>query len=164
MVREGEGYALLAESRGSASGLYRRLNLDVTATPLLRWSWKVAGTLPRGDEGHREGDDYAARVYVVFAHPLPWKTRAIAYIWANRLPVGQVLQNAYSANVLMLAVESGNGRSGQWVTEERDVEADYRRLFGSPPPKLQAIGIMTDSDDTRGEARAWYGSISFHPR
>jgi hypothetical protein len=163
MVQEGGAYALRADSKGSASGLVRPLDLDLSSTPIMRWSWKVAATLPRGDERRRDGDDYGARIYLIFSHPLPWKTRAIAYIWANHLPVGETLPNAYAANLRMVAVESGNARTGQWLTEERNVVADYRRLFGSSPSRLQGVGIMTDSDDTQGEARAWYGTISFHP-
>ncbi len=34
------------------------------------------------------GNDYTARVYVVFPSVLFWKTRAVNYIWANRLPRG----------------------------------------------------------------------------
>jgi len=163
MVREGDAYALRADSRGSASGLVRPMDLDLSLTPVIRWSWKVAGTLPLGDERRREGDDYGARIYLIFSHPLPWKTRAIAYIWANRLAMGESLPNAYAASLRMVAVESGNTRAGQWLTEERNVVEDYRRLFGSSPPRLQGVGIMTDSDDTQGEARAWYGTISFFP-
>jgi hypothetical protein len=141
----------------------RRVDVDLEATPVIRWSWKVAGPLPQGDERRQDGDDYGARIYLIFSHPLPWKTRAIAYIWANRLPRGESLPNAYTTNLRMLAVQSGRARNGQWLKEERNVVEDYRRLFGSSPPPLRGVGIMTDSDDTRGEALAWYGSISFHP-
>lgn len=163
MVQDGRQYALLAESRASASGLVRRLQVDLQRTPLLRWSWKVAGTHAKGDERQKSGDDYAARVYLIFPHTLPWKTRAIAYIWANRLPRGESLPNPYTANLRMLAVQSGPANAGQWIVEQRNVAEDYRRLFGSPPPALQGVGIMTDSDDTGGEATAWYGSIRFLP-
>jgi hypothetical protein len=163
MVREGRQVALLAESSSSASGLVKKIRVDLDRIPLLRWSWKVAGTLPKGDERSRAGDDYAARIYLIFPHVIPWKTRAIAYIWANRLPRGESLPNAYTANLRMLAVESGPAKAGQWIVEERNVAEDYRRLFGSPPPALQGVGLMTDSDDTGGEAKAWYGSIQFFP-
>lgn len=67
--------------------------------------------------------------------------------------------NAFTANAKMIAVESGNGNAGQWLTEERDLFADYRTLFGVDPPEAQAIAIMTDSDNTGGVAEAWYGEI-----
>jgi hypothetical protein len=59
----------------------------------------------------------------------------------------------------MMAVESGNGKAGQWLMEERDLLADYRLLFGADPPEAEAVAIMTDTDNTGGSAEAWYGDI-----
>ncbi|MCL5884091.1 MAG: DUF3047 domain-containing protein [Deltaproteobacteria bacterium] len=62
-----------------------RVSLDPKAYPRLSWSWKIVRTIGKGDERTKAGDDYAARVYVVFPSVLFWKTRAVNYIWANRL-------------------------------------------------------------------------------
>jgi hypothetical protein len=56
-------------------------------------------------------------------------------------------------------VESGAGRLNQWINYERDIRADYEKAFGEPPGALIGIGIMTDSDNTRSHAQAWYGPI-----
>jgi hypothetical protein len=61
---------------------------------------------------------------------------------------------------MLIAVESGNSRAGQWVTVERDILADYRRVFGEDPPEAGGIAIMTDTDNTGAEATAWYGDIT----
>jgi hypothetical protein len=151
---------LKAHASASASALLKPLSLDPRQYPLLRWSWKIEGTVPRGDERSKAGDDYAARVYVVFPSALFWRTRAINYIWANHLPKGQALPNAFTANAMMLAVESGPGLAGQWVSEERDLAEDFRRLFGGEPPEIGAVAVMTDTDNTGGEATAYYGDIS----
>lgn len=108
----------------------------------------------------RKGDDYAARIYVVFPGSHFWQMRAINYIWANRLPKGESVSSSYAADSKMVAVESGNGKAGKWVTEERDLLADYRLLFGDNPREAEAIAIMTDTDNTGGSAEAWYGDIS----
>jgi hypothetical protein len=149
-----------ATSHAAASGLVKRISFDPGKFRYLRWSWKIDRTLPRGFETTRAGDDYAARVYVVFAGRFFWQTRAINYIWANHLQKGASLPNAYAANAMMVAVESGDARAGQWVTEERDLLADYRRLFGADPGEAGAIAIMTDTDNTGDQATAWYGDIT----
>lgn len=149
-----------AHSRAAASGLIRKLKLDPGRYRYLRWSWKVAGAVKEGDERTKAGDDYAARVYVLFPGRYFWQTRAINYIWANRLPKGESTVSAYTSNSMMVAVESGPERVGRWVSEERDILADYRRLFGEEPREIGAIAIMTDTDNTGGEATAWYGEIS----
>lgn len=163
LVEDDGRTVLKAESRGAASGLFKEVRLDPRSAPVLRWSWKIERTLATGDERTKAGDDYAARVYVVFPSVLFWRTRAINYIWANKLPAGESLPNAYTANAVMVAVESGNGKAGTWVREERNIYEDYRELFGKEPPDLGAVAIMTDTDNTGEEAVAWYGDISLGP-
>jgi hypothetical protein len=159
VVNEGDGKVLRADSRGAASGLVYRIRYDLRDYPVLSWRWKVAGTIARGDERSRRGDDYAARVYVVFPSWLPTRTRSLNYIWANRVPRGTILPNAYTGNVKMIAVQSGSGRAGEWVREERNVLEDYRRAFGEDPSTVGAVALMTDTDNTGESATAWYDDI-----
>lgn len=160
LVRESGRTVVKAHSVASASGLFKKVRLDPARFRYLRWSWKIAATIPNGNEKTKKGDDYAARVYVVFPGRFFWQTKAINYIWANRLARGEAIPNAFAANAMMLAVESGPEKRGTWVTEERDVLADYRRLFSEEPREIGAIAIMTDTDNTASEATAWYGDIS----
>ncbi len=161
VVAEGSGRVMQAESRGTASSLYFRTRIDLRRYPLLSWRWKIAATVPGADARFRESDDYPARVYVVFPGGLFGRTRAINYIWANRLSVGEVVPSPFSDDSRMVAVESGDSRAGEWVTERRNVYEDYRRIFGREPGKVRIIAIMTDSDNTGTAARAWYDDIRF---
>jgi hypothetical protein len=159
IITEGAGHVLQADSRGTASGLVRKLDLDPRDYPILSWRWKIAGTIPQGDERTKAGDDYAARVYVIFPHWFFPKTRTLNYIWANHLPKGEFLANAYTGNAMMIAVESGPERTGQWLSERRDILEDYRRAFGGEPPRIGAIAVMTDTDNTGASALAWYDDL-----
>lgn len=149
-----------AVSRAAASGLVKKIHFDPSKYRFLRWSWKIAGTIKGGDEKSKAGDDYAARVYVVFPGKYFWQFKAINYIWANRLPKGEHVPNPFASDAKMVAVESGNEKVGQWLTEERDLLADYRLLFGADPGEAEAVAIMTDTDNTGSSAEAWYGEIS----
>lgn len=151
--------ALRAISRNAASGLVKKLDSDPAHYPLLRWSWKIKHTLKREDATKKSGDDFVARVYVVFPRTLFWKTRAINYVWSANLPKGTVLPNAYTANAVMVAVESGDGKAGVWVNEERNIFEDYKRFFGEEPPHLGAVALMSDTDNTGEEAEAYFGDI-----
>ncbi len=154
--------ALRADSNAAASGLYREVNIDLGKTPILNWTWQAGNILSGADERTRAGDDYSARVYVVFSGGLMfWRTRAINYVWSNRQPVDSSWHNAFTGNARMIAVESGPARLNQWVSEKRDVRADYKRLFGEAPDRVDAVAIMTDTDNTRTTATAWYGDIWF---
>jgi len=66
--------------------------------------------------------------------------------------------------VMMMAVNSGDGQAGQWVSHRRDLAADFHRCFGEEPPGIGAIAVMTDSDNTKGSAVAYYGDITLGPR
>ncbi|MEE4242053.1 MAG: DUF3047 domain-containing protein [Desulfopila sp.] len=160
LVKEGDRMVVEANSRGTASGMFKELRFDPEQYRWLRWSWKIDKTLTEGDERTKAGDDYAARVYVVFPGTFFWQTKAINYIWANTLSQGEAIANAYTSSAMMVAVQSGDENSGRWLTEERDIYSDYEELFGSPPGAAGAVAIMTDTDDTGGSATAWYGDIT----
>lgn len=163
VIREENQWAIKATSHASASALYYETNYDPRDYPVLSWRWKVNRVLTKGDALKKEGDDYAARVYVVFPSLLFWKTRAINYIWANKLPSGEVVPNSYTSNAMMIAVQSGSKHVGEWNEERRNIFEDYRRSFGQDPPNVGAIAIMTDTDNTGEEAVAWYGPIRVLP-
>jgi len=148
-----------AVSQGAASGMVKKVSFDPEKYRYLRWSWKILHTISGGDEKTKAGDDYAARIYVVFSGKYFWQTKAINYIWANHLNTGASLANAYTSSAMMVAVQSGPGNTGQWQSEKRDIFTDYKNLFGSDPGQVSAVAIMTDTDDTGENATAWYGDI-----
>lgn len=163
VTREDNQLCIHASSNASASGLYYKIDYDTKKYPFILWSWKVDHVLSKGDARYKHGDDYAARVYVAFPSWAFWRTTAINYVWANKLPQGEAVPNPFTKNAIMIAVESGPARTGQWIEEKRNVLEDYRRYFGKDPPKVGAIAIMTDTDNTGQEATAWYGPISILP-
>ncbi len=88
-----------------------------------------------------------------------WRTKAIVYVWSSKLAKGAAVRNPYTSNAIIVAVESGRERIGTWVREKRNYYEDYRRFFREEPPRLGAVAVMTDTDDTHDEATAWYGDI-----
>ena len=151
-----------ATSRASASGLFLKLRIDLDKTPFLYWTWRVDGTLGDIDERTKAGDDYSARVYVIRSDPVfLWRTRAVNYVWASARAVGETWPNAYTDRSQHVAVRSGDTQAGQWVAERRDVRADFRELFGESVRYVDAVAIMTDTDNTGGTAVAYYGDITF---
>jgi hypothetical protein len=161
VVRDATGNALKAQSHGSASALILEKKIDLKEFPVLSWRWKVENVLVKGDARKKAGDDYAARIYVIFPHWFFPKTRTINYIWANKLPQGATVPNPFTANAVMIAVETGENHVGKWKQESRNVLADYRAIFGEDPPLVGAIAIMTDTDNTGGAAVAWYDDLRF---
>jgi len=154
--------ALRAESDGTASGLYRKMEVDLTRTPYLEWSWRVAGVLKGVDERTKSGDDYPARVYVIVSGGLAfWRTQTLVYVWSSNQPKGSTWDNAFTDHAKVIAVESGADEANRWVQERRDVRADFLRLFGEDVDGIDGVAIMTDTDNSGQSATAWYGEISF---
>ena len=159
IVKTERGMVLKAVSKASASGLIYKYKYDLKDYPYLSWWWKIENIIKKGDATKKEGDDYAARIYVIFPHWFPPLTRSINYIWANRLHRGSAVKNTYFSRAVMIAVESGNENIGKWIHEKRNVYEDYKDLFGDEPPEAGAIAIMTDTDQTGETAIAYYDDI-----
>lgn len=116
-------------------------------------------------ERDKAGDDYAARIYVVAKGGLAfWKTRALSYVWASREPEGSMWANAFTANAQMIAVRSGSAELGELILEKRNVREDWMRAFGEDIDTIDAVAIMTDTDNSGQRARAWYGQPWFSER
>lgn len=179
LIRVDRGVVVRAQSDGGAGGLVTEQRINLTEYPVLEWRWKVDGVVEEGNARTKEGDDYPARLYVTFDYDdlgvvdqvklaalrllgydeIP--TRALNYVWANRVDRYTILENAYTDWVMMVAVRSGRENTGEWVAERRNVLADYRAAFGGEPPAVNGIAIMTDTDNTGGDATAYYGDILF---
>jgi hypothetical protein len=162
VVEDNGREVLMALSRKSASALWTPLGKQLDEGDELSWRWKVTRGLTRVvDERVKTGDDYSARVLVAFdADPFSKSTRALCYVWAKGQPKGAVYENPYSDNVATIVVRSGESGVGEWVTESRNVVADYRRAFGENPSKIYALAIMVDTDDTKSLATAWFSDIA----
>jgi len=179
------GRTVLRVRADSAAGsLAHDLSAPPAATPMLSWRWKVERSLERAAWGTRDGDDFAARVYVTFDVPLDalslvdrtklglgrflygddLPTAAICYVWASGVPVGTTGWSPYTGRVRIVALESGDARAGQWVSETRDLEADFRAAFGGPAPRITGVLIASDTDQTRASATAWFGDLRLEAR
>ena len=159
-VKENGDPFVRATSNNAASGLIYKINYDPQKYPFIIWNWKVDNIIASGDTAQKSGDDYAARLYVVFPSFFFWNTKAINYIWANKLPKNKAVPNPFTANNIMISKESGPSNTGRWITETGNVFEDYIRYFGEQPPKVSAIAIMTDTDNTGESTSASYGPIA----
>lgn len=180
LVEDGSTTVVKASSDAAASGLVRKVAIDLKEYPFIHWRWKIDHLIRKSDARHKHGDDYPARIYITFAY-VPDRVgaykklkyllgrklfgdipiAAINYIWEPRLPAGTIIDNPYTSFARMIVVQSGQSRVGQWQEEKRNVYKDYLRAFGDEPPLVNGIAIMTDTDNTGEKATAYYGDIYF---
>lgn len=163
LLEQGDGPFILADSKGAASGLFLKQGIDIEKYPIIEWHWRVDEGIAAHDEQRKEGDDYAARLYVVVDGGFFfWKTIAMNYVWSSNPASETPWSNAYAGdNAQMLALRGGEDEKGKWYTERRNLREDFRRLFDRDIAEIDAVAIMTDTDDMEVAARARYGRITF---
>ncbi len=154
---------LKAESQASGSGLFKEQRIDLEQTPYLNWSWRIANRLSGLSEQSKAGDDYAARLYVVIKGGLAfWQTKAINYVWASNSAKDSVWPNAFAGeHAMMLALRGPEAPLNTWQSEKRNVRADLKKLFGEDLSYIDGVALMTDTDNSKTQATAYYGDIWF---
>ena len=90
---------------------------------------------------------------------MPWQKRNLDYVWSSALPAGTLLMSAFSSESKIIVAQSGADGLGRWRIMERNLRDDYQRAFGGQPPDVIAIGIMSDTDNTGGEALAYFDDL-----
>lgn len=180
LTAEGGATVLRVRAAAGASSVTHRLSADAARTPILSWRWKVDRVVANADLARREGDDYAARVYVSFDLPAERMTlaervrlklarlfygdevpaAALCYVWDNRHAPGTTAWNAYSSRVRMVVVSSGMESAGRWTSHTRDLAADFGAAFGAGAvPRITGVAVSADTDQTGETVTAWFGDL-----
>jgi hypothetical protein len=165
--RAGRGI-IKAESLGSSASLFKEIDEKQKNFSILSWKWKISNVVRSAIETRKDRFDTAARVIVVFGRAGGFRGfggkpsgSKIEYIWASRLPKGQVFDHPGEKDCKVFVLESGEGKAGEWVHEERNLHKDYKRAFGTEPGELLAIGIQTDTDHSNEKVTAYYSDPVF---
>ncbi len=181
LIADGGNIVLRARADRAAASLRHSVYADPARTPILRWRWRTDHVLQAGDMTTKEGDDYAARVYVFFdrgPETMTLKERALlkvgrarygndlpaaalCYVWDNHQPVGTIRPNVYTPFVAMVVASSGTGDVGRWVSLRRNIAEDYRRAFGTAAPQVTGVAVSVDTDNTGESAVSYFGDIEF---
>lgn len=177
--------ALRIEADRSYGNLVHPLDPGTSSTFQLAWQWRVEQPLET-DLRTKAGDDTALKVCVFFdlalAH-IPFGERqllrlarartqehlpgaTVCYVWDQHLPVDTALPNAYTRRMRYLVLRSGAAQPGEWRTEQRDVGADFARLFGDEAvqmPPVIGIAVGADADNTAGRSVAFVADLVIRP-
>ncbi|HMN75711.1 MAG TPA: DUF3047 domain-containing protein [Burkholderiaceae bacterium] len=156
-------------------------------TAVLAWQWRVDEPVPNADLRVKQGDDTALKVCVSFDLPIdqvpflerqllkvgqsktdePVSTANVCYVWGAKLPIGTMLDNAFSRRTRYIVLQSESSGLKQWKTERRDVNADFEKLFSDESPgkvpAVTAVGIGADSDNTKGHSLGYVADIVLKP-
>ena len=180
-VNSDRGTVLRARAERAATGAYTRATRVLTPGLGLRWSWRTEALIDEADVSDYDLDDSPARVALSFdgdkstfgfrdklfydkvklftGVDLPWAS--LMYVWDAQAPVETIVSYKHTSRIKYLVVESGSDGLGRWRSYERDLLADFERAFGERPRRLEAVGVLTDTDDLGATAETYYGDLSF---
>ena len=170
---------LSANSKTAASGLVVKLRPKAAQNLWLKWEWKATGPIIGADNTESYHDDSPLRILVAFdgnksklslkekmtfemanlisGQDMPYAT--LMYIWSTKSPVNAILDNPHTSRIKMIVVDSGSENAGEWLMHQRDLAADYRSAYGEAPGEVIGIALLTDTDNTKSETKAFYGDI-----
>jgi Protein of unknown function (DUF3047) len=172
--------AVLAVADASASLLRQRIRVPASELNQVKFSWKVPQLIDAADLALRDGDDSPVRIVLTFeGNRSNWSTKntmlselsqlltgeelpyaTLMYVWCNKRAPGSVIHNSRTDRIRKIVVESGAKNLNQWLDYERNIAADFENAFGEKPGALVGMALMTDTDNTRSKARAYYGPVS----
>ena len=62
---------------------------------------------------------------------------------------------------MMIALRSSADQTGTWYAEKRNILADLKQFVGEDIRYIDAVAIMTDTDNSNSKATTYYGDIYF---
>jgi len=167
LVPAGDGVAIRAIAEGGSAALAREVEIDPSACPEVEWSWRVESLPEAAELSSREAEDMAASIFFAFGDPgvltNPREVPTLRYVWATEDDAAEsVHESPYFPGIIRsLVVRSGATDVGSWVTERRDLLADFARVFGGQPEEpVRVIALYTDSDHGETRVEALYRSAT----
>ena len=156
------GNFLKAEAHGKASGLGIEKKINLLETPFINITWKVEKDLAGIDEKSKKGHDYAARVFVVKEiGKLPWQKRAINYVFSSNNTVGENWISPYTKQSLDYVLSTTKDNLNKWVTVKANVRAHFKKFYDLEVNEIDGVAVMTDTDNSKLQAIAYYQNIYF---
>ena len=187
IVDLGGSRVLKVEADESYGNLVHALRMQPAEKSVLAWRWRVDKLIEEADLKVRSGDDAAAKLCVFFGFdgsklPLGERTKlalarsstgqdvpteTLCYVWDNKLPIDTGLPSAFTKRIRFIVLQSGTSKLAQWVTQRRNVVADYQRMFGDESegktPEITGVAVQADADNTHGHGLSYFGDITLTP-
>ena len=173
---------LRVDARASYGNLVHALR-DEPGAHRLAWRWRLDTPNSAANLRRKDGDDSPLKLCVLFDLPIgavPFVERqvlriarlrtgeqlpaaTVCYVWDARLAPGTVLDNAYTRRVRLIVLRGPEAALHTWLAEQRDVRADFLRLFGDEAAAavpLTGVAIAGDADNPHGHSVAHIDAIT----
>ena len=156
------GNFLKAVADNAASGLGKEIKIDLNKTPYINITWKIERDLPGIKENTKKGHDFAARVFAVKkTGATPLSNRAINYVFSSNNEIGFNSPSPYTKKSIDNVLSSTKKNINEWVTVKANVKEDFKKFHNLDVNELDGLAIMSDTDNSKMKAIAYYQNIYF---
>ncbi len=186
VVKLGAEQALRISAKSSYGNVVLPWPASAKVPRTLNWTWRLDQAIAAANLQTKAGDDTPLKLCALFDIPLDrlslvertkiriarsvsgqhLPSATLCYVWDAHLPTGTLLANAYTQRLRMLVVDSGDSKLTRWVSHEVQLQADFKRAFGSEfdaLPRFMGIAIGADSDNTQSSSLAYVLSLAWAP-
>ena len=157
---KGNYYKAIADN--AASGLGKEIKIDLNKTPIINITWKIEKDLPGIKESTKKGHDFAARVFAVKkTGATPLSNRAINYVFSSNSEIGFNSPSPYTKKSIDNVLATTKDSLNKWITVKANVKEDFKRFHDLDVNELDGLAIMSDTDNSKMKAVAYYQNIYF---
>ena len=157
-----KGNYIKAVADSSASGLGKKVKINLNVTPIINITWKVEKDLSGIDEQTKKGHDYAARVFVIKkTGATPLSNRAINYVFSSNNEIGFNSPSPYTKKSIDNVLSTTKNNLNKWVTVKANVKEDFKKFHDLDVNELDGLAIMSDTDNSKMIAIAYFQNIYF---
>jgi len=156
------GNFLKAVADNAASGLGKKVKIDLNKTPFINITWKIEKDLQGIKEKSKKGHDFAARVFAVKkTGATPLSNRAINYVFSSNSAVGQSWPSPYTKKSIDNVLATTKDNLNEWVTVKANVKEDFKKFHDLDVKELDGLAIMADTDNSKMKSISYFQNIYF---
>ena len=156
------GNYLKAVADNAASGLGKKVIINLNKTPIINITWKVEKDLAGIKENTKKGHDFAARVFAIKkTGATPLSNRAINYVFSSNNKVGENSPSPYTKKSIDNVLSTTQENLNEWVTVKANVKEDFKKFHNLDVDQLDGLAIMSDTDNSKMKAITYYQNIFF---
>ena len=156
------GNFLKAVADNSASGLGKKVNINLNKTPIINITWKVEKDLAGIKENTKKAHDYAARVFVIKKTGATLlSNRAINYVFSSNNEIGFNSPSPYTKKSIDYVLSTTKDSLNEWITVRSNVKEDFKRFHNLNVDQLDGLAIMADTDNSKLKSISYFQNIYF---
>ncbi len=156
------GNFLKAVANNAASGLGKKIKIDLNKTPFINITWKIERDLRGIKENTKKGHDYAARIFAIKKTGVtPLSNRAINYVFSSNSEVGENRPSPYTKKSIDNVLATTKDNFNEWVTVKANVKEDFKQFHDLDVNELDGLAIMADTDNSKMKSISYFQNIYF---